>query len=117
VEALVEMCRDEGRDPDTVRRSVGLYTLVGRDRADLDARYEALRRWTPGGALDGVTLQDWARDTLTGTPQRCLERLEAFATLGVEEMILSPASLPFAVFDWSELELVAEALVPPAHGL
>lgn len=117
VEALARICQAEGRDPATVRRSVGLYTLVGRDQADLEARYEALRRWTPGGALDAVALEDWAGDTLTGTPERCLERLRAFAALGVQETIVAPASLPFAVYDWSELELIAEALVPAAREL
>src|SRR2546421_635993 len=42
---LERVCPAEGRDPATVRRSVGLSTLVGEDERDLERRYEALRRW------------------------------------------------------------------------
>src|SRR4029450_4358559 len=106
-----------GRDPATVRRSVGLYALVGDDERDLDARFRALLAWAPGGALNHTSLQEFGRDTLTGTPDRCLERLAAFRALGVEELVVSAASLPFAVYDWSMVELVAESLIPPAHEL
>jgi hypothetical protein len=37
--------------------------------------------------------------------------------LGVEEVIVSAASLPFAVFDWSMVELIAEAVIPEARRL
>src|SRR5205823_13335258 len=100
-----------GRDPATVRRSVGLYTLVGENERDLSERFRALQRWTPGGGLDGVTVDAYAADTLTGTGEDCVKRLARFAELGVEEMIMSAASLPFAVFDWEMLELVSEAVI------
>jgi probable F420-dependent oxidoreductase len=117
IDALKRICAHEGRDPSTVRRSVGLYTLLGEDEADLAARFEALVQWTPGGALDGVSLEEYERDTLTGTPEDCLKRLHRFAELGVEEVIVSAASLPFAVFDWSMLDLLSEALIPEVHRL
>jgi hypothetical protein len=50
-------------------------------------------------------------------PDVCISRLAAFAENGVEEVIVSPASLPFAIADWSEVELIAEAIVPEAHRL
>jgi probable F420-dependent oxidoreductase len=114
---LERLAEENGRDPATVRRSVGLYALVGDDERDLDARFRALRAWAPGGALNDTSLEEFGRDTLTGTPERCLERLGAFRALGVEELVVSAASLPFAVYDWSMVELVAEALVPRAHEL
>lgn len=114
---LRRMCEEQGRDPATVRMNVGLYTLVGEDQADLVARFRALQRWAPGGALDGVLLEEYARDSLTGTPDMCLERLSKFAGNGVEEVIVAAASLPFAVYDWSMLDVVAEALIPQAHQL
>ena len=115
--ALRRMVEREGRDPAEVRMSVGLYSLVGEDERDLVARYRALQRWTPGGALDGEMLEDYARDSLTGTPEAVLERLSAFSSNGVEEVILAPASLPFAVFDWSMLDVIAEAVLPSARSL
>ena len=116
-DALNRACEAEGRDPGSVRRSVGLYTLVGEDEEDLVARYRALQRWTPGGALDGELLEEWGRDKLMGTPARVVERIATFAAMGVEEMIISPSSLPFAWFDESMLELLAEAVIPPAQAL
>jgi probable F420-dependent oxidoreductase len=115
--ALDEACRRAGRDPGEVRRSVGLYTLVGEDRADLVARFRALQRWTPGGALDSVSLDEWAGDKLVGTTDQVVERLERFASVGVGEMIVSAASLPFAVYDESMLDLMAEAVIPAARDL
>ena len=109
VEAARRACEEAGRDPSTLRLSVGLYTLAGEDDRDLARRYEALQRWTPGGALDGQSLEQFAEGALCGTPARIRERVEEFGALGVEEIIVAPASLPFAVFDPSMLEIVAEA--------
>jgi alkanesulfonate monooxygenase SsuD/methylene tetrahydromethanopterin reductase-like flavin-dependent oxidoreductase (luciferase family) len=117
IQELERRSEAEGRDPSTVRRSIGLYTLVGEDDRDVAARYEALQRWTPGGALDAESLEDYARTSLTGTVESCLERLSEYAALGVEEFIVGAASLPFAVFDWSMVELIADAVVPRARGL
>jgi alkanesulfonate monooxygenase SsuD/methylene tetrahydromethanopterin reductase-like flavin-dependent oxidoreductase (luciferase family) len=91
--------------------------LVGEDERDLVSRFRKLQRWTPGGALDGELLEDFARDALVGTPEAIIETLARFAAFGVEEMIISPASLPFAVFDPSMLELFAEAVIGPARNL
>jgi probable F420-dependent oxidoreductase len=117
VEELKAVAAQEGRDPETVRLSVGLYTLVGEDERDLVTRYRDLQRWTPGGALDGELLDDWGRERLVGTPQQILARVEAFAGMGVEELIISAASLPFAVYEDSMLDLFAEAVIPEGRAL
>jgi probable F420-dependent oxidoreductase len=114
VRAAGRACESAGRDPSTLRRSVGLYTLVGEDDRDLERRYEVLQRWTPGVALDGQSLAEFSEGALVGTPQRIRERVDEFAGLGVEELVLSPASLPFAFFDRSMIELFAESVVAPA---
>jgi probable F420-dependent oxidoreductase len=117
VRALRRIADEEGRDPATVRLSLGLCTLVGEDERDLASRFQALQRWTPGHALDATSLEAYAADTLTGTPEAALDRLGRLAELGVEELIVSAASLPFAVFDWSQVELVADLIIPKARGL
>jgi alkanesulfonate monooxygenase SsuD/methylene tetrahydromethanopterin reductase-like flavin-dependent oxidoreductase (luciferase family) len=89
----------------------------GEDQRDLVARFRAMQRWQPGGGLDGELLDDWARDKLVGTPEQVVERLASFAGSGVEEMIVGPASLPFAEFDPSMLDLFAEAVIPAARDL
>jgi probable F420-dependent oxidoreductase len=115
--ALRKVCEAEGREPSAVPRSLGLYTLVGEDEADLASRWRDLQRWTPNGALDSVSLDAYAADTLTGTAAACLDTLAAYAHEGVEEFVVCAASLPFAVYDWSMVELIAGSIVPAAHEL
>ena len=108
--AARQACEEVDRDPATLRLSVGLYCVIGEDDADLRRRFEWLRQWHPG-VLGGETLESYSRDTLTGTPERVVERVEEFAAIGVEEIVISPATLPFALPDPSALDLVAEALL------
>lgn len=108
------ICEQEDRDPSTLRLSVGLYTLVGEDERDLARRYDALRRWSPGDALADVPLEEFARGALVGTAERVLEIVGEFEALGVEEMVIAPASVPFAMPDPSAVELFAEAVMTRA---
>jgi hypothetical protein len=41
-----------------------------------------------------------------------IERVEAFAALGVEELILSPWALPFAVIEPQIVEIFASRVIP-----
>lgn len=117
VEAAARACEEAGRDPASLRRSVGLYTLVGADEREVGSRWEAMRRWMPGGALDGESLHRFGEDTLVGTPERVLERIAAFAELGVEEIVITPAALPFAVFDREMVEAIARSVVEPGRAI
>jgi F420-dependent oxidoreductase-like protein len=116
VRAFRAIAEAGGRDPETLRLSIGLYTLVGEDERDLEARYAALQRWLPG-PLDRVSLEAFGGDTLTGTPDAVLEQLGRLAELGVEEFIVTAGSLPYAVNDWSMVELLAETVITKARGL
>lgn len=109
---LTRACENAGRDPATVRRSVGLLTIVGENEADLATRWKAAQRWTPGGAIDGVGPDAWGRECLIGTADACVERIREFVALGVEEIIFSFAPLPFAVADPEMPQLVAERVLP-----
>ncbi|MEW6058809.1 MAG: LLM class flavin-dependent oxidoreductase [Actinomycetota bacterium] len=112
-----EICEQEGRDPVTLRLSLGLYTIVGEDAGDLVARFGAMQRSLPEGVLDRETLDEFAADTLTGTPAQVLDRLGRFAELGVEEVIVAPAALPFAVPDPSILGILGTEVFPAARSL
>lgn len=105
-----ELAEDAGRDPATVRFSVGLYTIVGEDEDDLRRRWDALAAWMPG-VLDGQSIDAWREDALVGTPDRIRDRLAAFEAVGVEEVIVAPAPLPFAIPDASAVELFARTVI------
>ena len=110
---VVAACESEGRDPATLRRSVGLYGLIAEDERTVDALWERVRSSMPGRALDGESWDGWRSDTLSGTPEQVRERVSAFESLGVEELILSPWSLPFALPEPEMLEIVAERVIAP----
>lgn len=115
--AANRVCEEEGRDPASLRRQLGLYALVGESEQDLVMRYHELQQWTPGSALGGETLAEYARETLSGTPERILEQVGRFSSLGVEEIVINAGSMPFSIFDLSMLDLFAESVMAPAKSL
>jgi probable F420-dependent oxidoreductase len=113
VDDVAAACEAEGRDPATFRRTVGLYGLIAPDDASVAALWERARASMPGRSLDGESWNDWRADTLSGTPEQVLDRVTAFEAMGVEELILSPWVLPFALPEPEMLELVAERVIAP----
>lgn len=105
-------CEHEGRDPATFRRSVGLYGLTGATEAEARAAFERGREAFPGGAMASETWESWRADTLSGSPEQVRDRVAAFEALGVEELIISPWVLPFAVCEPEQVERFAEVLAP-----
>jgi alkanesulfonate monooxygenase SsuD/methylene tetrahydromethanopterin reductase-like flavin-dependent oxidoreductase (luciferase family) len=93
-----------------VRFSVGLYTVVGEDERDLVRRWGELERWMPG-VLAGQSMHEWRADALVGSVEEVRDRVAAFEALGVEEIVVAPAPLPFAIPDPSMVELFAEAVI------
>jgi probable F420-dependent oxidoreductase len=118
VAAARRACEAVGRDPATLRLSVGLYGLIGADEEQARAVFERGRVTMPGGAMDDEDYDDWRADTLSGTPQQVRERVGAFEALGVEELVLSPWVLPFALHEPEQLELFAQELIASGdvHG-
>jgi probable F420-dependent oxidoreductase len=116
VERARRICDDEGRDPATLRLSVGLYGVIGEDEGAARAAFARARADMPGGALDDETYDSWCADTLSGSPDRVHERIAAFEALGVEELILSPWVLPFAVREPEQVELFARHVIDPMRS-
>jgi probable F420-dependent oxidoreductase len=110
---LDRACAAAGRDPGTVRRTLGLYALAGEDERDLAARYERMRATAPGGMLDGVPLEQWRTGRLVGTLDQVAEQVAGWADLGVAELIVSVGPLPFSVSASDDLELLAAAMGVP----
>jgi alkanesulfonate monooxygenase SsuD/methylene tetrahydromethanopterin reductase-like flavin-dependent oxidoreductase (luciferase family) len=108
-DVLVRACERVGRDPASVRRTIGMVALVGRDDADVGRRYDRLAARLPAGSLPG--LPAYREGALIGTPDQVRQRLGELAGLGVEQVILTPGPMPFC---WSDewAESIAEYVLP-----
>ncbi|HEX6844575.1 MAG TPA: LLM class flavin-dependent oxidoreductase [Actinomycetota bacterium] len=106
-------CEAEGRDPATFRRSLGLYGLIGETEEAAAATFERARDAFPGGAMADDTWDGWKADTLSGSPEQVLARIDAFAELGVHELIWSPWVLPFAIPEPEQVERFAADVLAP----
>ena len=111
-----EACEAEDRDPATLGLSIGLYSLTGEDEAAARAAFERGRAAAPGDAMTGDDYDSWRADTLSGTPEQVLERVAAFEALGVQEIIVAPWVLPFAIHEPEHVDLFAERVIAPARG-
>jgi alkanesulfonate monooxygenase SsuD/methylene tetrahydromethanopterin reductase-like flavin-dependent oxidoreductase (luciferase family) len=116
VEDVRTACEAQGRDPATFHLSLGFYGLIGADEASARAAFERGRTTFPGGAMDRETWESWRVDTLSGSPDQIIERVRAFESLGVEEIVLSPWVLPFAVAEPEQVEMFAELVLAPLRG-
>jgi probable F420-dependent oxidoreductase len=110
-------CESAGRDPSTFRLSLGLFTVVGQDEADLRRRYELMAERLPAGVGAATPLETLRRECLAGTPEQLIERMAAFAATGVTELVVSPAPVWFAMPDPAMLDLFAEAVLPGLRDL
>ena len=109
-------CEAVGRDPATFGLSVGLYSLIGEDEAAARAAFERGRAAAPGNAMAEEDYDTWRADTLSGTPEQVLERVAAFESLGVGEIIVAPSVLPFAIHEPDQVELFAERVIAARRG-
>jgi alkanesulfonate monooxygenase SsuD/methylene tetrahydromethanopterin reductase-like flavin-dependent oxidoreductase (luciferase family) len=111
VAELERACERASRDPATVARSLGLYTVVGSDEKDLRARWG---RVVDGAPIDasGITMEEFASDTLVGTTDACIARIKEFEALGVEHLVCSFGLVPFMVSSEDQLELFAREILP-----
>jgi alkanesulfonate monooxygenase SsuD/methylene tetrahydromethanopterin reductase-like flavin-dependent oxidoreductase (luciferase family) len=114
--AIDEACAETGRDPATFRRTIGLYTLVGHDETDARAAFERGRAAMPGGAIDGDTYESWCADTLSGTPEQVIDRIRVFEEMGVEEIVVAPWVLPFAVPEPDRFDVFVERVLRPLRA-
>ena len=103
-------CERIGRDPATFWRSLGLYALCGEDEHDLAARFDRLRRVSPPGVIDEVTLDEWRTGRLVGTVEQVREQVAGWAELGVETIVVGPGCVPFHLGSLEDLEPLAAAL-------
>lgn len=108
--ALDQCCRDIGRDPTTIRRSMMTGYIIGRDRAELEERaalvsalIPALRPMSPHEVLENRK-DVW----LVGTPDEIAARMREVGRLGVDLFMLQH----FLLDDGDALRLLAEEVIP-----
>ena len=116
-EAAQRALERAGRDPGTFRFSLGLFTIVGENDADVRQRYELIGERLPKGVGAALSLETLREECLAGTPDQVVERMSRFADLGVSELIVCPAPVWFAMPDPSMVDLFAEAVVPQLREL
>jgi alkanesulfonate monooxygenase SsuD/methylene tetrahydromethanopterin reductase-like flavin-dependent oxidoreductase (luciferase family) len=114
--AAFAACERASRDPSTFRLSLGLFTVVGEDERDLERRFAVLSERLPAGVGEALGLEALRREGLAGTADEVIERANAFAALGVDELIVCPAPVWFAMPDPSMLDLLAERVMPALRG-
>lgn len=103
---LDEHCRALGRDPRSLRRSLMLPFVVGRDAAQVQARIDAQRAMFP--SLPG-DLAGWrAAGYLGGRPAEVAEQLQAYQAAGASRVLVQHNSYD----DLESLELFASAVLP-----
>lgn len=91
-------CEEAGRDPATVVRSVALVVCVGANDAEISRRAAAIGREVDELRANGVA----------GTPAEAVDRLAAFAAVGVERVYLQLLDLA----DLDHLHLVGNDVLP-----
>lgn len=92
-------CEAEGRDPATLKLSVALPTIVGRDDAEIDRRAAAIGR-TRAQFDDGANI--------IGTPAQVAEKVERLRALGAERVYFQLMDLR----DIEHADLVGAEVLP-----
>jgi F420-dependent oxidoreductase-like protein len=102
LDVLAGHCRDTGRDPNDIRKSLVVQAMVGETEAEVQ---ETAQRLAAGRGGDLNALRQRA---IVGTPEQCAEQLLAYVRLGVGDFIIG-ARPPANV---RALELIAKKVAP-----
>jgi probable F420-dependent oxidoreductase len=106
-------CELIGRDPPSLRRSVGAFVLVGSDDADLGRRLERLLEVTPEGVLDpAVSLEELRARAIVGTPEQVIDELGRLAEAGVEEVVMTLGVIPFQLVSDEDVSVIGDSIGP-----
>ncbi len=109
LDVLNRACDNIGRDPATVWRSLGLYTLCGENERDLQRRFELMAEQAPPGVMAGVDLATFRAGRLVGTVDEVCEQVAGWETLGVETIIAGFGAVPFHVSSRDDVEMLGRA--------
>lgn len=97
-EGVQRACEEIGRDPESLRTTVALPTVVANDDADYLRRLEAI----------GADADTFAEVNIAGTPEAVVEKLLRLRELGADRVYLQLVDLR----DLEHLELIAAEVLP-----
>ncbi|MGH9194350.1 MAG: LLM class flavin-dependent oxidoreductase, partial [Acidimicrobiia bacterium] len=115
VRLVNEAAESSGRDPASIKKTIGLYCLPADSVSDLESRWKLYKEATPG--VGPETFDEWRPDKLAGTADQILDRLREFAAIGAEEVILGFGLLPFQIADADAVGWFAREIIPQAKDL
>jgi len=103
-------CREIGRDPASIRHSVMVNYIIGRDRDELRERANQMRDVFPNlkGLSPDEVLNEVGKSELVGTPEQITEQIRKHAKHGVDLFMLQH----FLLDDRDALKLLASEVIP-----
>lgn len=104
-----------GRDPASIRKTVGLYCLPGSSSREIDARWRSYKDAAQG--VGPSEFEEWKRDKLAGDSDDILARIAEFEAAGAEEVILGFGLIPFQIADPPAVEWFAREVIPQGGGV
>lgn len=109
-ELLDQRCREIGRDPVEIRRSLMRGCLIASNRTELLDRVAALADVIPtlAGTNPERALTGLRQNLFAGTPEEVIAQMRSFAAAGVELFIIQH----FLLDDTAALELLAREVMP-----
>ncbi len=99
LDVLARHCKDAGRDPRDIRKSLVVQAVIGETEADVAQAVDRM------GGGDVAALR---QRMMVGTPEQCAAQLLDYVRLGVGDFIIGarpPANVP-------ALELIAKQVAP-----
>jgi alkanesulfonate monooxygenase SsuD/methylene tetrahydromethanopterin reductase-like flavin-dependent oxidoreductase (luciferase family) len=99
-------CERVGRDPSTVWKTLGLYTLCGENQRDLARRFERMAAEAPPGVMRGMDLAAFRTGRLVGTIDEVRDQIAVWAALGVDTMVAGVGAVPFHVARRDDVEII-----------
>ncbi|MCS7256563.1 MAG: LLM class flavin-dependent oxidoreductase, partial [Thermomicrobium sp.] len=113
---LADYCREVGRDPRTIKRTLMLTYLIGRNELELREKARRMAAWRgldPRAVdPDRILEESRRRWMLVGTPREIAAQIRDWEELGVERIMLHM----FDLDDLDGLELLANEVVPAVAG-
>ncbi len=105
-------CHEIGRDPASIRRSIMVSFIIGRNRKELRERALKAREMVPPPRIQSSDadqiLEEQRGKWFVGTPEEIAEQMQKHVALGVQLFMLQH----FLLDDRDALELLAKEVAP-----